>query len=230
VRRLRLAVLSIVIVSIIVVGWFLPGRHWAGTLADRVRDAGAIGVIIFIVAAVVADVALVPGSWATMAAGFAYGPAKGLLVSCVIGVCAASIAFLLGRTLLRDWARTKLARFPRAGALDRALGKNSFKLVLLLRLSPVIPFSLLNYGLGVSQVPLGSYVLASLIGMLPATWLYAYLGSLATTAAALSGPARRAGGARMTVTIIGFAATVLVVVILARASRRALDEELGTGG
>src|SRR5436190_656174 len=59
-RRLPLAVLSIVVVSIIVLGWFLPGRHWAGTLADRVRAAGAIGVIIFITAAVVADVALVP--------------------------------------------------------------------------------------------------------------------------------------------------------------------------
>jgi uncharacterized membrane protein YdjX (TVP38/TMEM64 family) len=229
-RNVRLSTLSVLIAVIVLLGWSVPGSHSPGVLADRVRDAGAVGLIIFIGAAVLADVALVPGSWATMAAGFAYGPAKGLLVGCVVGVCAATITFLLGRTLLRDWARTKLSRIPRADALNRALADNSFKLVLLLRLSPLIPFSPLNYALGLSEVRLGSYVLASSLGMLPATWLYAYLGSLATTAAGLSEPANHAAGERMAITIVGFAATVLAVVVLARASRRALDHALEARG
>lgn len=195
-------------------------------LAERIRGAGAAGVLLFIAVYVVAEVALVPGSLLTMAAGFAYGPIAGLLVASPASVLAATTAFLLGRTVLRGWTQKKIARSPKMRALDRAIGRNSFKLILLLRLSPLIPFNLLNYVLGLSDVPLGRYMAASFIGMLPGAWLYVYLGSLATTAAELTHASREGGVQRIVLTAAGLVATVLAIVFVTRAAKRALVEEL----
>lgn len=161
-----------------------------------------------------------------MAAGFAYGPIRGLLVASPASVLAATTAFLLGRTVLRGWIQRKIARSPKVRAIDRAVERNSFRLILLLRLSPVIPFNMLNYALGLSKASLGRYVIASLIGMLPGTWLYVYLGSLATTAAGLGEASRAGGRERLVLTAIGLAATVAAIIFVTRAARRALEQEL----
>ena len=222
--KVVLAVAAVIL--IVAIGWLLPVRPWTLALADYVRGAGAKGVLLFIAAYVVATVALLPGSVLTLAAGFAYGPVGGLLVASPASVIAGTIAFLLGRTTLRGWVQRQIATAPRARALDRAVGKDSFRLILLLRLSPVIPFNVLNYALGISEARLSQYVPASFLGMLPGTWMYVYLGSLAATAAEL-GDTRRAGAsARLSLTVLGLAATVAVVVLVTRSARRALDEEL----
>jgi uncharacterized membrane protein YdjX (TVP38/TMEM64 family) len=187
------------------------------------------GVFIFVAVYVAAAIALVPGSLLTMAAGFAYGPIHGLLVASPASVLAATIAFVLGRTALRGWVQRKMSGSPTTRAIDRAIGHNSFKLILLLRLSPVVPFNVLNYVLGVSDVPLGAYVLASFVGMLPGTWLYVYLGSLATTAAGLTEASRGGSPARLALTIAGLTATVVAVLFITKAARRMLDEELKRG-
>lgn len=209
-----------------VLAWRLPVSHWIVWLADQLRGMGAMGVALFIVVYVLAEVALLPGSLFTLAAGFAYGPVGGLLVASPASVLAATVAFVLGRTGLRGWVKTWITRYPAAHALDTAIGRNSFKLIFLLRLSPVIPFNILNYALGLSDAKVGRYVVASFIGMLPGTWMYVYLGSLATTAAELTDAGRGAGPQRLALTIIGLLATVIVVVLVTRAARRALDEEL----
>jgi uncharacterized membrane protein YdjX (TVP38/TMEM64 family) len=225
-RYLKAAIVVGAIGLVLAISWILPVREWTVALADRLRGAGAKGVLIFIAAYVIAEVALVPGSLLTMAAGFAYGPVRGLFVASPASVLAATVAFLLGRTVLRGWIRKKTSASPALGAIDRAVGKNSFKLILLLRLSPLIPFNVLNYALGLSDARLGRYVVASLIGMLPGTFLYVYLGSLATTAAALADAGRGGGPQRLALTIVGLVATVVVVVFVTRAARRALEEEL----
>ena len=225
---LRIAVGLVIGTLVIFVVCVLPVRGWATALAERIRGTGAKGVMLFILVYVLAEVALVPGSLLTMAAGFAYGPIRGLLVASPASVLAATTAFLLGRTILRGWIRRKIARAPKARALDRAVARNSFKLILLLRLSPVIPFNLLNYALGLSDATLGRYVVASFVGMLPATWLYVYLGSLATAAAGVAEASRGGGRERLALTMIGLAATVAAVVFVTRAARRALEQELAS--
>jgi uncharacterized membrane protein YdjX (TVP38/TMEM64 family) len=222
----KAALIAGVIGLVVILSWLLPVREWVVALAERLRGAGARGVLIFMTAYVISAVALVPGSLLTMAAGFAYGPIGGLLMASPASVLAATVAFVLGRTVLREWVRQKIAASPRGLALDRAISKNSFKLILLLRLSPLVPFNLLNYALGLSGVGVGRYVVASFIGMLPGTWLYVYLGSLATAAAGLTEADRRGGPQRVTLIVAGLAATVSVIVLVTRAARRALDEEL----
>jgi uncharacterized membrane protein YdjX (TVP38/TMEM64 family) len=222
----RLGVAVVGLVLVVTLAWFLPVTEWTIALAEGIRGAGATGVLIFVAIYVAAEVALVPGALLTMAAGFAYGPLDGLLVASPASVLAATTAFVLGRTALRGWVRKKIAGSPTTRALDRAIGHNSFTLILLLRLSPVIPFNVLNYMLGVSDVPIGRYMIASFVGMLPGTWLYVYLGSLATTAAGLTHAQGGGGPARLTLTIAGLLATVLAVLFITRAARRMLDEEL----
>jgi uncharacterized membrane protein YdjX (TVP38/TMEM64 family) len=215
------------IVALVALWWLLPVREWATALAERIRGAGVKGVLLFVGVYVAAEVALVPGSLLTMAAGFAYGPIRGLLVASPASVLAATTAFLLGRTVLRNWIRAKIARSAKARALDRAVARHSFRLIVLLRLSPIIPFNILNYALGLSDASLGRYVVASFLGMLPGTWMYVYLGSLATSAAGLGEASRAGGNERLALTIIGLAATV-AVVFATRAARRALEQELAS--
>lgn len=215
-----------VVVAAIAAAWFLPIAEWAARLAGLARETGPAGVAVFFAAYVVSTVALLPGSVLTLVAGFAYGPVWGLAIASPASVAGATCAFLLGRTLLRGWAARKVGGSPRARAIDAAVEREGFKLVLLLRLSPLFPFNLLNYALSLSRVRLGTYVLASFLGMLPATALYVYLGSLAPAAAELSSAAEGGGTSRLVLYVAGLLATVAVVVIGTRAARRALDAEL----
>jgi uncharacterized membrane protein YdjX (TVP38/TMEM64 family) len=209
-------------IFIIVIG----AGQWITDLAQGARETGPLGVGLFFVAYVVSTVAGLPGSVLTLALGFAYGPFWGLAIASPASVTGATCAFLLGRTLLRDWAAKKAGGSARARAIEAAVAREGFKLVLLLRLSPIVPFNLLNYVLSLTSVRLGTYVLASAVGMLPGTALYVYLGSLAPAAAELSSVAQDGGAARTTLYVIGLLATVAVVVVGTRAARRALEAEL----
>ena len=226
-NKTRLLLLIGIVALFAAAAYFLPVAEWTTSLAERARRTGGMGVALFFVAYVVATVAFLPGSILTLAAGFAYGPLWGLAIVSPASVAGATAAFLLGRTLLRDWAVRKTRGSPQMRAIERAVEREGFKLVLLLRLSPLIPFNVLNYALSLSNVRLGTYVVASAVGMLPATVLYVYLGSFAPTAAQLSTAAEDTGGSsRALLYAVGLVATVAVVFIVTRAARRALHTEL----
>lgn len=223
-RRILLVGSAIAVVAVAV--WLLPVAEWTTRLAERARETGAVGVAVFIVAYVISTVVLLPGSILTLAAGFAYGPIWGLAVASPASVAGASCAFLLGRTLLRDWAERTIRDASKLRAIDRAVEREGFKLVLLLRLSPLFPFNALNYALSLTRVPFGTYVMASFIGMLPGTALYVYLGSLAPAAAELSSAGQRGGTTQTLLYVAGLLATVGVVVVGTRMARRALDSDV----
>ena len=222
----RVVLVLTVVAALLAGAYFLPIADWTIRLAERARSTGATGVMVFFAVYVVSTVALLPGSILTLAAGFAYGPVWGLAVASPASVAGATCAFLLGRTTLRDWAARKVGESRRARAIDAAVAREGFKLVLLLRLSPLVPFNLLNYILSLTPVTTGRYVLASFIGMLPGTALYVYLGSLAPAAAELTTAAASGGRTRTALYVAGLLATLAVVVIATRAARRALDAEL----
>ena len=224
--KTRIVLIVLIVAALATAAYVLPVAAWTTWLAERARGTGALGVVLFFAAYVVATVAFLPGSLLTLAAGFAYGPVWGLAIVSPASIAGATVAFLLGRTLLRDWAVRRTSDSPRARAVADAVEREGFKLVLLLRLSPLVPFNLLNYALSVSNVSLGRYVAASALGMLPGTALYVYLGSLAPTAAQLSTAAQGGGATRTALYAAGLAATVAVVIVATRAARRALRTEL----
>jgi len=205
----------------------LPLDRWLLALVETMREAGGTGALLYVVAYVVACVLLLPGSVLTLAAGFAYGPLLGTLLVMVASMLGACTAFVLGRTVLRGRIERRLADQPRFAAVDRAVAAQGFKVVLLLRLSPLFPFNVLNYALGLTRVRLRTYALASLIGMFPGTLLYVYLGSLVTSAAQLASGQRPQGGPYGQLLFWGgLAATVLATVLITRTARRALAQTL----
>jgi uncharacterized membrane protein YdjX (TVP38/TMEM64 family) len=138
-------------------------------------------------------------------------------------VCGATAAFLLGRSIARDMIARRIAGNKRFEAIDHAIGHGGFRIVLLLRLSPLFPFNLLNYGLGLTKVKLRDYVLASAIGMAPGTVLYVYLGTTAQSLSTAAAGGAQLGWPRTLLLIAGLVATFVVVGYVTRAAKRALD-------
>ena len=165
---------------------------------------------------------LLPGVWASMLAGALYGPWWGSLIVFVGACLGAEAAFLLGRTWLRNLARRRLAAVPKLQAVEQAVSREGLKLVLLTRLSPAFPFSLLNFAYGLSEVSLRDYTLG-LIGIIPGTILFCGLGALAGDVArfgeVLSG---QADPATWALRIVGLLATVASVWLVGRAAQRAI--------
>jgi uncharacterized membrane protein YdjX (TVP38/TMEM64 family) len=221
VKKGKLIAGAVLVAAVLAAARLLPLGDWTRTLVDRAQGAGVAGTLAFAGVYLVAPVLLLPASVLTLGAGFLYGRVFGTLLASPVSVAAASIAFLLGRTLARRAVERKIASDPRFKAIDQAVADNGFRIVFLLRLSPVIPFNLLNYALGVTRVPFSTYVLASFLGMLPGTFLYVSLGAAATTAAQLGhtqGP--------QAALWIGLAATAVVVVLITVLARRALRDAL----
>ena len=182
------------------------------------------GALVFIPLYALWVTLLLPGVWASMLAGALYGTWWGSLIVFVGACLGAEAAFLLGRTLLRGWAQRRLAALPKLQAVEQAVSREGLKLVLLTRLSPAFPFSLLNLAYGLSEVGLRDYTLG-LIGILPGTVLFCGLGALAGDVArfgeVLSG---ESDAGTWALRIIGLLATVAVVWLVGRVARRALDE------
>ena len=165
---------------------------------------------------------LLPGVWASMVAGALYGTWGGSFLV-FLGAClGAEAAFLLGRTWLRDWARRRLLTFPKLLAIEQGVSREGLKLVLLTRLSPAFPFSLLNFAYGLSEVSLRDYTLG-LLGIIPGTILFCGLGALAGDVArfgeVLSG---QADPATWALRVVGLLATVASVWLVGRAAQRAI--------
>jgi uncharacterized membrane protein YdjX (TVP38/TMEM64 family) len=169
---------------------------------------------------------LLPGVWASMLAGALYGTWWGSLVVFVGACLGAEIVFLLGRSWLRQWARRRLERLPQLQAVEQAVSREGLRLVMLTRLSPAFPFSLLNLAYGLSEVSLRDYTIG-LLGILPGTILFCGLGALAGDVArfgeVLSG---QADAGTWGLRILGLLATVASVALVGRAARRALREDL----
>jgi uncharacterized membrane protein YdjX (TVP38/TMEM64 family) len=170
----------------------------------------------------------VPETLLTAGSGFLYGPVYGTLLVAPASVLAASVSFLLTRSVARDWVARHVARSPRFAAIDHGVGKHGFKIVLLIRLQPVfLPFAVLNYGLGLTRVRLRDYILASGIGMLPINILYVYLGSAIHDLTRLvRGNLQRGGPWEQVVFWGGLVATALLVLAMGHIARQALRREL----
>ncbi len=195
--------------------------------AQWVDGLGAWGPAAFVVGYAVAVVAFVPGSVLTLAAGAIFGLVEGTIVVLVGATLGSTAVFVVSRYLARDAIGRKVEGDRRFAAIDRAIERQGRRIVFLLRLSPIFPFNLLNYALGLTRVRLVDYVVAS-FGMLPGTLLYVYSGKVAGELATLAGSADVQGGASYYAVIgIGFAATAIVTILVTRVARRALHEATG---
>src|SRR6266567_4500988 len=189
---------------------------------DWIGKLGPWGPAIFIGLYVVATVLFIPGSVLTLGAGAVFGVVLGSVCVSISATLGATAAFLVGRYLARDTIARKIEKNERFAAIDRAVAAEGWKIVFLTRLSPVFPFTLLNYAFGLTRVKLSHYVLASWIGMMPGTVMYVYLGSLVNVGA---GHRQRTVG-EWVLYGVGLLATMAVTVFVTRLAKKALAKKI----
>lgn len=214
------------VLAVILAAWKLPACEWIQQFIEWVRHFGAPGALIYGAVYALGAMLMVPGSALTLGAGLIYGTVLGMLVVSPASVLAATGSFLLARYFARDWVERRLREYPQFAAIDRAVEKQGFKVVLLVRLQPVLPFVLLNYALGLTRVRLRDYVMASWIGMLPATLVYVYLGSALHNVTDLFSGSARHSAAAQGLFWGGLATGIVLLVVLTRIARNALHQEL----
>ncbi|HKH46301.1 MAG TPA: TVP38/TMEM64 family protein [Thermoanaerobaculia bacterium] len=223
-------ILTLALIAVALAALILGGRQagqYLPQFAAWVESLGFWGPLVFVLGYAVATVAFVPGSLLTLAAGAIFGLAQGTLYTFLGATLGASAAFLIARYGARGAIERRIAGNRKFAAIDRAVGREGFKIVALLRLSPVFPFNLLNYSLGLTKVRFLDYLLAS-IAMLPGTLLYVYYGKAAGSLAAVAGGVKAERGAEYWLTLgIGLVATIAVTTVITRLAGRALRQEIG---
>ena len=209
--------------ALVAASTFLPVREALEFSLAWIDRLGPWGPALFILFYAVAAVLFVPGSVLTLGAGALFGVLKGSICVSIASTLGATAAFLIGRHLARAWVARVIAGNERFVSLDNALAAQGWKIVGLVRLSPVFPFSLLNYAFGLTRVTLRDYVVASWIGMMPGTVMYVYLGSLAEAGLR----PRSHTSAEWALYGIGLLATVGVTLAITRIAKQALATRMG---
>jgi uncharacterized membrane protein YdjX (TVP38/TMEM64 family) len=219
---LRIAAAVALIAGLALLYHFLPIGVWLTAFHDWVRGLGAIGYVVYVLVYALCCVLLVPAAILTLGAGALFGLAGGTVVVVIGATLGATLAFLLARTVLRRRVEVMTAGNAKFRALDRAIAREGGKIVLLCRLAIVFPFTFINYAFGLTGVRLGPYVLATFVGIIPGTFAFVWIGSLAHEAATAS-------RVRLIVYAVGavlaLAASIFVGRLASRAIRQAGVEE-----
>jgi uncharacterized membrane protein YdjX (TVP38/TMEM64 family) len=222
----------LLILVAVAAGLVLGGKYL--NLQDRLADAlawieglGVAGMGVFALMYIVACVFLIPGSILTLGGGAIYGVVTGSILVSISSTLGATAAFLVGRYFARNWVAKKIEGNTTFSAIDNAVAKEGWKIVGLSRLSPIFPFSLLNYAYSLTKVSLRDFVVASWIGMIPGTVMYVYIGSLAGDLASIGAESSNdPTAAKWVINGIGFLATVLVTVYVTKIAKKALAEKI----
>jgi uncharacterized membrane protein YdjX (TVP38/TMEM64 family) len=210
-----LAAASVLGFIAIFVAWFLlPVQDWLQGFSAWAQGLGAMGVVLVSIAYVICTILLVPGVPLTLAVAVAYGWWS-LLICFFGGMLAALISFLISRYLARDRVKRFIDKHPTIRAIDTVAYEESFKTILLSRLTPVTPFAVENYAFGVTGVRLGSFLLATAIGIVPGTIQNVWIGVIGRTAAQGG-----AGVANWILLVVGLVATIVLTVWMTRQAKK----------
>jgi uncharacterized membrane protein YdjX (TVP38/TMEM64 family) len=216
--RAKVVAVALAAAALLAATRLLPVDEWLRAFQQRVDGTGASGGVIYGAVYVVAALLLGPGSVLTIGAGLLFGLLWGTIIASVAATTAAALAFLIARHLARGQVKKLAEKDERFAAIDQAIREKGFKVIGLLRLSPLVPYSLSNYLYGLTSVDFAPYVLASWLGMLPGTVLYVYLGAAGRAAASGRSPGEWA------LLAAGLVATAVVTIILTRAARQKIGQ------
>ena len=213
--------LALALITLGAAWYFLPVKDWVKTFNAWVEQRGAWGYVIFIAAYALAAVLFFPGSLMTIGAGLAFGLWRGFAVVSAGATLGAAFAFLIARYFVREKVQAAAKNNPKFAAMDAAIGREGWKMVALLRLSPLLPFNFSNYLYGVTKIRFWPYLAASWAGMLPGTFLYVYVGAAGKEASSGSG----AGPWKWVLFGAGLVATVIVTIWISRLAKNAVPEK-----
>ena len=210
---------GVVVVALIAAGFLLPVKQLSASLQQWIEGLGAWGYVIFAGIYVVGTVLLVPVSVLTIVAGLVFGLARGFPLVVASATVGASLAFLVARYLVHQRVESFIAERPKFKAVNEAVSEGGWKIVALLRLSPVLPFNLQNYFYGVTDLKFWPCVAATFVGIMPGTLLYVYLGAAGKAAAGDGG-----GALKWTFFAAGLVATVAVAIYVTKKAQAILKQ------
>lgn len=190
-----------------------------------IEGYGPAGYALFVAVYAGLEVLAIPAIPLTMSAGLLFGSYTGTILVSISGTVAASVAFLIARYFARDRILKMVEGNKKFLAIDKAIGENGFRVVTLLRLSPLLPFSLGNYLYGLTSVKFVPYVLGSWLGMLPGTWAYVSAGAFGRAIIQEESDLGLAGGSNQLLTLgAGLLATALAATYVTRLAKDAMKD------
>lgn len=199
---------------------FLPVGDWLTIVKDWLKTLGPWAMPMYIGVYLLAAIAGLPNILLILGAGTLFGFLQGIFAASVADTGSIAVCYLLGRTIARSQIKKIISKDSRFVQLDKALAKKGWKVVLLTRLSPVLPSSVLNYGFSLTKVNFWQYLFFSWLGMIPVIGLYVYVGAFGAN---LTDPERNPGG--IILQVIGLAVTIGLVIYTTRMAKRILSQD-----
>ncbi|MBM3969140.1 MAG: TVP38/TMEM64 family protein [Planctomycetes bacterium] len=222
--RFGIVLILLVVVALLVVQSEIDMRERTARFVEWLQSQGTLGLVWLGLAYIPASVFVFPASLLTLAGGFAFGVAMTVVAVSLGSTVGATAAFLAGRTFLRRFIEHKVSSDVVFRSLDAAVAEQGFKIVMLTRFSPILPFGLLNYAFGLTKVRVRDFILASWIGMFPGTVLYVSIGSAAKSLSDIAAGRSEGGIAQKVFFAVGLLATLAVTIVINRIARKALKD------
>ncbi|GAB4544544.1 MAG: hypothetical protein Tsb0014_38550 [Pleurocapsa sp.] len=193
--------------------WLIQGHSWLSSL-------GYLAYPTFIIIYVITTLVGLPAIFLFLGAGSLFGFIPGLIIVSVADVLSVATCYLLGRTIGRKTVSKLVAQRPQWKKLDRLVAQKGWKIVLLTRLSPIVPSNVLNYGFSLTKIHFWQYLFVSWLGMLPIIALYVYLASVGTNLVTGNNDTQQ-----IAASVLGFLTAGMAILYTSRLIRHALDEE-----
>ena len=179
-----------------------------------------LGVLAFILLYILIVLLILPASWLSLLSGFLYGSYLGSIIVFFAAIIGASAAFFISKTFLSNKIKKFISRSPQLNLMEQVVQKGGLKLILLARFSPIFPFSILNYFYGLNNIKFRDFALG-LLGIIPGTFLYCSLGSLAKSLQDLK---NLEPTSNFFITILSVISTLLVVYFSAKYAKEYINE------
>lgn len=224
---LRITLLILLVAAVVTACFTLPVEKILKDFLTWVeQDLGPWGPLVLAVAYIPLTILAVPASVLTLGGGYLFGLPVGFVADSIGATIGAGAAFLLGRTIGKPFVISKLKDYPQFRSVALAIQRSGFKIVLLLRLVPLLPFNMLNYLLSVTPVPLLEYMLASWIGMMPITLALVYVGTTLKDLSDVTHGWSEFSKTRWAFLIFGLVVSVILMVCVTKVAKAALDKAL----
>jgi uncharacterized membrane protein YdjX (TVP38/TMEM64 family) len=214
---LKILLALLVVAGLTVLFHFLPVNVWIGEFQHSVRGLGWLGYILYILVYIGCCVLVIPSIALTLGAGAIYGFVTGSIIVVIGATLGATAAFLLARTVLRKRVEKMTAGNAKFRALDKAIAKEGAKIVFLIRLAPIFPFTWVNYAFGLTGIGLVPYFLATFFGIIPAALAFVWVSATATAAATGT-----ASTTKIVINVAGAIVAIIVTIFVARIATRAI--------
>ena len=178
-----------------------------------------IGIFAFVCIYILIVLLILPASWLSLLSGFLYGSYLGSIIVFISASIGASAAFFISKSFFSKKLKNFFSLYPKLSVMEQVVKKGGLKLIFLARLSPIFPFSILNYFYGLNNVKFSDFAFG-LLGIIPGTFLYCSIGSLAKNLQELK---YVQSTHNIYMTIIGIVSTFLVVFFSAKYAREYFD-------